>query len=134
MTRRPCALSDILEPAPQPASLFLSKLPTEIRSQIYDRVIGYRHLHIFIYEQKLICLGCLNPEAVDSDGHEECIGMSMSRSKRPWNDDGIKQRISSPTPEKERHHLSALLTVCRIMWGQCQESCLKQGSQPIYQD
>lgn len=115
LTMGSSALSDFLEPEPQPASLFLSKLPPEIRSQIYDRVFGYRHLHIFIYEQKLVSLVCQHPTAVDPDGHEECIGMSMSRSKRPWNDDGIRQRPPPAAPDKRRQHFSALLTVCRIM-------------------
>ncbi|KAK8113486.1 hypothetical protein PG984_014012 [Apiospora sp. TS-2023a] len=121
MIMRPRALIDTLEPEPQPASLFLSRLPPEIRSHIYDHVFGYRHLHIFIYEQKLVCLVCQNPTAVDPDDHEECIGMSMSRSKIPWSDDGIKRRAPS-APDKKRQHLSALLAVCRTMYLETVES------------
>ncbi|KAK7963452.1 hypothetical protein PG988_010426 [Apiospora saccharicola] len=117
MMTRAQASSDALKPEPQPGSLFLSRLPPEIRGQIYDGVFGYRHLHIFIYEQKLVCLVCQHPTAVDPDEHEECIGMSMSRSKRPWNDDGVKQRVLPPSaPDRKRQHLSALLTVCRTMY------------------
>ncbi|KAK7935941.1 hypothetical protein PG985_001436 [Apiospora marii] len=112
----PSALIETLEPQPQPASLFLTKLPPEVRSQIYDCVFGCRHLHIFIYEKKLVCLVCQHPAARDPDEHTECIGMSMSKSKRPWNDDGIKQQRSPLAPDEKRQHLSALLTVCRTMY------------------
>ncbi|KAK8065198.1 hypothetical protein PG997_011945 [Apiospora hydei] len=109
-------MSDTLEPKPQPDSLFFCKLPPEIRHQVYEHVFGYRHLHIFIYQQQLVCLLCQNPTAVDPDGHELCIGMSMSQSKRPWNDDAFKHLPPNPASEKTRQHLSALLTVCRTMY------------------
>ncbi|KAK8034193.1 hypothetical protein PG993_009188 [Apiospora rasikravindrae] len=113
---RPYPLSSTLEAKPQPDSLFLSKLPAEIRLQVYEHVFGYRHLHIFIYEQRLVCLLCQNPTATDPGDHEGCIGMSMSKSKRPWNDDAFKQVPSSPASEKKRQHLAALLTVCHTMY------------------
>ncbi|KAK7967896.1 uncharacterized protein PG986_002173 [Apiospora aurea] len=109
-------MSDTLEPKPQPACLFFRKLPPEIRRQVYEHVFGYGHLHIFIYEQRLVCLLCQNPTAVGPDGHDVCIGMSMSRFKRPWNDDAFKQLPPNPASDKKRQHLSALLTVCRTMY------------------
>ena len=128
MTRPRGALSDSAEPNPQPGSPFLSKLPPEIRHGIYQHVFGFRNLHIFIYEQKLVCLVCRNSATVEPDGHQECIGMSLSDSKQAWSDKGLKkqQLLSSSSssscfdPEKkekkkQRHHLAALLAVCRTM-------------------
>jgi len=117
-------LFDSVEPRPQPNSPFLTRLPPEIRHEIYEHVFGYENLHIFIYEQKLLSLVCRHPTAVEPDGHEECIGMSLSGCKRSWTDEGLKkqqqQLLSPPSSfcpgkKKERHHLTALLAVCRIM-------------------
>ncbi|KAK8004628.1 glutamate-cysteine ligase catalytic subunit [Apiospora arundinis] len=130
------ALCDTREPEPQPGSLFLSKLPPEIRHQIYDHVFGHRHLHIFVYERRLVCLACLDPTAVEPEAHEPCIGMSLSGSQRPWSDEGLKQQQQQPQQlapssdssssdgleKKDCQGLAALLTVCRTMYFEMADS------------
>ncbi|KAK8099937.1 hypothetical protein PG999_010311 [Apiospora kogelbergensis] len=101
----------------------------EIRPQIYEHVFGHESLHIFIYEKNLVCLVCRNPTAVKPDGHEECIGMSLSDSERARTDEGLKQQqqqLSSPSsssslhpgrPEKrEQQHLAALLATADTLY------------------
>ncbi|KAI8963568.1 hypothetical protein F5Y11DRAFT_346381 [Daldinia sp. FL1419] len=108
-TTAPKALTSTLKPVPQTSSLFLTALIPEIRIIIYEYVFECKDLHIFIYEQQLVSMLCKNPTAIGIDGHENCIGMPMSRSPgMGWNQDAIQERLS---PSNKRH-VSALLAVC----------------------
>ncbi|KAH6646912.1 hypothetical protein BKA67DRAFT_419038 [Truncatella angustata] len=111
---RPQALTAILRPEPQPSSLFLTRLVPEIRSMIYGYIVGEGNLHIFVYEQNLVTLRCLNPASLGLTGHETCIGMPNTDSPPGinWKYKEVQERTAS----EEKRHVGALLTVCRTIY------------------
>ncbi|OTB02096.1 hypothetical protein M426DRAFT_205344 [Hypoxylon sp. CI-4A] len=113
-TPKPRGLTPTPDPKSQSDSLFLTMLLPEIRFIIYEYVFGHRNLHIFIYEQKLVSLFCQNPTAAGLDGHEACIGMSMSQipGTEWWKPEGIRERLMAGV----MHHNAALLTTCRTIY------------------
>jgi hypothetical protein len=85
----------------------------EIRFMIYEHAYGPKHVHIFVHENKLAGLRCLEPTSIDPDDHEKCIGLPLESNftMRQEQLDLFHDRGTF----SEAGTVGTLLTVCRLM-------------------
>ncbi|KAK5113770.1 hypothetical protein LTR62_003154 [Meristemomyces frigidus] len=96
-------------PYEQPWSLFLSRLPLDVRIIVYEMIIGGMHFHIEsgTPQSRIFHIVCSRPEAIGEPNHL-CHDLSSQRPSSAPRDD-----------YKEASGLLPLLVTCRKVYSEC---------------
>ena len=97
----------------QSSSLLISKLPWEIRQQIFKEVVGGHWLHVVRTLHKLLAIKCVEEPGEDQDTSEHaCWGMDYKDTLFPTPD---FYRGPSPASTAAPANLLPLLLTCRLV-------------------